>query len=75
MRNTKYWSEEAGKKIMAIQNNLDPEMRICEYINKGNRSGRDGLPNKLLNIVPETAQTRPMYVAHSRAETQSLDRK
>lgn len=32
MRNTKYWSEEAGKKIVAIQNKLDPEMRICEYI-------------------------------------------
>lgn len=47
MRETKYWSDEAGEKLMAIRKKWDPEGRICGYLDKGDKSGRDGLPNKL----------------------------
>lgn len=47
MRETKYWSDEAGKRLMAIRKKWDPEGRICGYLDKGDKSGRDGLPNRL----------------------------
>ncbi|KAK2603107.1 hypothetical protein N8I77_009587 [Diaporthe amygdali] len=47
IRETKYWSDEAGKRLMAIRKNWDPEGRICGYLDKGDKLGRDGLPNRL----------------------------
>lgn len=47
MRETKYWSDEAGEKLVAIRKKWDPEGRICGYLDKGDKSGPDGLPNKL----------------------------
>lgn len=44
---TKYWSEEAGKKLMLIRKRWDPEGRICGYLDKGDKSGADGLSNEL----------------------------
>lgn len=44
---TKYWSDEAGQKLMAIRKRWDPEGRICGYLDRGDKSGADGLPNKL----------------------------
>ncbi|KAI7782131.1 hypothetical protein LA080_013807 [Diaporthe eres] len=47
VRETKYWSNEAGERLMAIRKKWDPERRICGYLDKGDKSGRDGSPNKL----------------------------
>lgn len=47
MRETKYWSDEAGQKLMSIRKKWDPEGKMCGYLDKDDKSGRDGLPNKL----------------------------
>ncbi|KAH8780007.1 hypothetical protein F5883DRAFT_638560 [Diaporthe sp. PMI_573] len=47
MRETKYWSDDAGEKLMTIRKKWDLERRTCGYPDKGDKSGRDGLPNKL----------------------------
>jgi len=47
IRETKYWSDDAGEKLMKIRKKWDPEGRICGYLDEGDKSGRDGLPNKL----------------------------
>lgn len=44
---TKYWSDEAGKKLMVIRKKWDPEGRICGYLDKGDKSGANGLSNDL----------------------------
>ncbi|KAK2603266.1 hypothetical protein N8I77_009737 [Diaporthe amygdali] len=44
---TKYWSDEAGKKLMLIRKKWDPEGRICGYLDKNDESGVHGIPNKL----------------------------
>jgi hypothetical protein len=41
---TKYWSDKAGKKLMMIRKRWDPEGRICGYLDRGDKSGADGLP-------------------------------
>ena len=46
-RNTKYWSEEAGERLRAIRKQRDPKGRICGYLDEGDKSGVEGLPNKL----------------------------
>jgi predicted kinase len=47
VRNTKYWSEEHGKKLMKIREKWNPDGRICGYLDKGDHSGATGLINKL----------------------------
>ena len=47
VRNTKYWSEEHGKRLMDIRRKWNPDERICGYLDKGDQSGATGLPNKL----------------------------
>lgn len=47
VRNTKYWSEENGKRLMGVRREWDPEGRICGYLDQGDRSGAQGLLNKL----------------------------
>ncbi|KAL1852427.1 hypothetical protein Daus18300_012186 [Diaporthe australafricana] len=44
---TKYWSDEAGKRLMLIRKTWDPEGHICGYLDKGDKSGASGIPNKL----------------------------
>ncbi|KAK7710840.1 hypothetical protein SLS64_005745 [Diaporthe eres] len=44
---TKYWSDEAGKKLMSIRKRWDPEGRICGYLDKGDKSGANGVSNEL----------------------------
>lgn len=45
VRRTRYWGEEQGKKLMRIRREWDPEGRICGYLDEGDKSGVDGLPN------------------------------
>lgn len=44
---TKYWSDEAGKKLMTIRKKWDPQGRICGYLDKGDKSGANGVSNEL----------------------------
>lgn len=47
VRNTKYWSEENGKRLMDIRRKWNPDGRICGYLDKGDQSGAKGLLNKI----------------------------
>ncbi|XPS74695.1 hypothetical protein M3J09_006807 [Ascochyta lentis] len=47
VRNTKYWGEEQGKKLMKIRERWNPDGRICGYLDNGDQSGAKGLLNKL----------------------------
>lgn len=47
VRNTKYWSEEHGNRLMEIRKRWNPDGRICGYLDKGDQSGAKGIPNKL----------------------------
>jgi hypothetical protein len=47
VRTTKFWGDEQGKKLMGIRQIWDPEGRICGYLDNGDRSGIEGLDNKL----------------------------
>ncbi|KAF2684644.1 FAD binding domain protein [Lentithecium fluviatile CBS 122367] len=47
VRNTKYWGEDQGKKLMRIRKKWDPEGRICGYLDNRDQSGVEGLRNKL----------------------------
>ncbi|KAH7391986.1 hypothetical protein BKA66DRAFT_580070 [Pyrenochaeta sp. MPI-SDFR-AT-0127] len=45
VRNTKYWGEDQGKKLMEIREMWDPEGRVCGYLDSGDQSGVRGLRN------------------------------
>ncbi|KAB5566899.1 FAD binding domain protein [Coniochaeta sp. 2T2.1] len=45
-RRTKFWSEEAGKRLMEVRLKWDPKGRICGYLDAGDKSGVDGLKNE-----------------------------
>lgn len=45
-RRTRFWSEEAGKRLIEIRRRWDPKGRICGYLDEGDRSGVDGLKNE-----------------------------
>ncbi|KAL1595317.1 hypothetical protein SLS60_010008 [Paraconiothyrium brasiliense] len=47
VRNTKYWGEEQGKRLMQVRKKWNPEGRICGYLDNGDQSGAEGLPNIL----------------------------
>jgi hypothetical protein len=47
VRNTKYWGEEQGRRLMEVRRKWDPEGRICGYLDGGDVSGVNGLENKL----------------------------
>lgn len=47
VRNTKYWGEQQGKKLMEIREKWDPDGRICGYLDSGDQSGVKGLRNKI----------------------------
>ncbi len=44
-RRTKFWSDEAGAKLMNIRRKWDPKGRICGYLDQDDKSGVDGLKN------------------------------
>lgn len=39
---TKYWSDEAGKRLMSIRKRWDSQGRVCGYLDKGDKSGANG---------------------------------
>lgn len=47
VRNTKYWSEDHGKRLMKIREKWNPDGRICGYLDSGDQSGVKGIQNKL----------------------------
>ncbi|KIV99813.1 uncharacterized protein PV09_08617 [Verruconis gallopava] len=47
VRNTMYWSEDNGKKLMQIREKWDPTGRICGYLTEGDQSGAKGIKNSL----------------------------
>ncbi|KAH6684664.1 FAD binding domain protein [Halenospora varia] len=47
VRNTKYWGEEQGKKLMEVRRKWDPQGKICGYLDEGDTSGVNGLANNL----------------------------
>lgn len=47
VRNTKYWADDQGAKLMNIRRKWDSEGRICGYLDKEDQSGVNGLKNQL----------------------------
>lgn len=47
VRNTKYWGEEQGNKLMEVRRKWDPQGTICGYLDEGDASGVNGLANVL----------------------------
>lgn len=45
VRQTKFWTDAKAKKLMDIRKHRDPQGRICGYLDRGDKSGSDGLPN------------------------------
>ena len=45
-RRTKFWSDEAAARLMAIRRKWDPEGRICGYLDEQDKSGVEGLRNE-----------------------------
>lgn len=45
-RQTRFWDQEQGKRLMRIRKERDPEGRICGFLDAGDKSGADGLPNE-----------------------------
>ncbi|KAL4808152.1 major facilitator superfamily domain-containing protein [Aspergillus unguis] len=44
-RQTRYWSQSNGARLMEIRKKWDPTGRICGYLDKGDISGAEGLGN------------------------------
>jgi hypothetical protein len=47
VRNTKYWADGQGQKLMDIRKKWDPEGVLCGYLDRGDASGVNGLKNIL----------------------------
>jgi hypothetical protein len=47
VRQTRYWSDENAARLRSIRRKWDPEGRVCGYLDQGDVSGTEGLPNKL----------------------------
>lgn len=45
VRQTKFWTDSKAKRLMDIRRHRDPHGRICGYLDPGDNSGKDGLPN------------------------------
>ncbi|BCS29496.1 FAD-binding oxidoreductase [Aspergillus puulaauensis] len=45
VRQTRFWAEENGKRLMGVRRKWDPTGRICGYLDEGDQSGVDGLAN------------------------------
>lgn len=44
-RQTRYWAESNGRRLMDIRRRWDPAGRICGYLDQGDASGPRGLEN------------------------------
>lgn len=47
VRNTKYWGDQQGERLMKIRQKWNPEGRICGYLDTGDQAGVEGLRNHL----------------------------
>lgn len=45
VRQTRFWGQEQGERLMDIRRKWDPEGRICGYLDVGDASGMKGLSN------------------------------
>ena len=45
VRQTKYWTDEKARQLMAIRQKRDPSGRICGYLDHGDSTGVKGLAN------------------------------
>lgn len=45
VRQTKFWTDGKAQRLMDIRKHRDPQGRICGYLDLGDKSGSDGLPN------------------------------
>lgn len=45
VRQTRFWAEENGRRLMDVRRKWDPTGRICGYLDEGDWSGVDGLAN------------------------------
>lgn len=46
VRRTRFWGQEQGKKLIAIRKQWDSEGRVCGYLDAGDKSRAEGLPNE-----------------------------
>lgn len=46
VRNTKFWEDEQGKKLMGIRRTWDPKGVVAGYLDQDDQSGAQGLPNE-----------------------------
>ncbi|KAK8235552.1 hypothetical protein IWZ00DRAFT_572327 [Phyllosticta capitalensis] len=46
VRRTRFWSDENGRRLMELRRKWDPEGRVCGYLDAGDQSRVNGLPNK-----------------------------
>jgi hypothetical protein len=46
VRQTRFWGEEQGQRLMKIRRERDPHGRICGFLDEGDRAGVDGLKNE-----------------------------
>ncbi len=45
-RRPRFWADENAQRLMEIRRRWDPEVRICGYLDDGDRSGVDGLTSE-----------------------------
>jgi hypothetical protein len=45
VRQTRFWSEAAGKRLAEVRKKYNPDGVICGYLDEGDKSGVNGLPN------------------------------
>ncbi|KXT01831.1 hypothetical protein AC578_1999 [Pseudocercospora eumusae] len=45
VRRTQFWSQESGRKLMALRQKWDPGERFCGYLDVDDKSGLNGLQN------------------------------
>ncbi|PSS03409.1 hypothetical protein BD289DRAFT_193217 [Coniella lustricola] len=46
VRQTRFWGEAEGKRLMEVRRKWDPEGRICGFLDVGDKSGVEGLKNE-----------------------------
>ncbi|CAK7234552.1 hypothetical protein SEUCBS140593_008982 [Sporothrix eucalyptigena] len=46
VRQTRFWGQEQGQRLMKIRKERDPQGRICGFLDARDNSGADGLPNE-----------------------------
>ncbi|KAL4798791.1 FAD binding domain protein [Aspergillus venezuelensis] len=66
VRQTRYWSRSNGERLKEVRKRWDPEGSICGYLDRGDRSGVNGLEN-----VHEWELESPADVASSEDSPQT----